>query len=127
MTAEEWKQVEEKLKSFYTFVKLKCDEYVIEITLQRDGPFKNVLMVYINGKIEGEWFEDCEEARRFYQLKTKSLLSANQKKVYKKLPKKMRGELAERAKYHYYTPYWTSFRSLKAHLIKNNTDIQLIG
>lgn len=35
MTTEEWKETEEKLKSFYNVVKLNCDGYEISITLER--------------------------------------------------------------------------------------------
>jgi hypothetical protein len=127
MNNEEWKEVEEKLKSFYNGVRLKCDGYELSIMLERMGQFKNCLMIYINGELKGEWLlKDCEEQRRFFQPVTRSCLTQELKKELKKMPKKIREEREAKAKYTYYKPYWTSFRSLKAHLIKNNNKIELV-
>jgi hypothetical protein len=128
LTAKEWKMVEEKLKSFYNIVKLKCDEYELSIVLERYGQFRNVLMVYINGVSKGTWLmEDCEERRRFFQPQTRSLLRQNGKASLKKLPKKIRAEYEAKSRYTYYLPYWRSFGSLKRHLINNNQVIELIS
>ncbi|WP_041720240.1 hypothetical protein [Alkaliphilus metalliredigens] len=129
MKSEEWKKVEVKLESFYTSVKLDCDGYEVTLKLERMGQFKNVIAVYVNGSIKGKWYlEDCEERRRFFKPTTRSMFSQKDKKeAYKKLSKKLLKEMEERFKYTTYQPYWTSFKSLKSHLIKNNNVIELIA
>lgn len=127
MTTEEWKEVEEKPASFYSTVKLRCDEYNISIVLTRRTQFKNALVVYINGLIKGEWLmKECEESRRFFRKVTKSALSSKIKKAYLKLPKKLQKELGMDATYSYYLADWTSFKALKKQLIKQNINIELI-
>jgi len=126
VTSEEWKKIEENLKSFYSSVKLKCDAYEVTIMLQRISPMKNALVVYVNGHIKGEWLtNDCEERRRFLRPVTKSCLSAKDKKRLKKHGKKFLREMEEKSKYTYYDPYWTSFRALKKHLIDHSDSIEL--
>ncbi len=127
MTTAEWKKVEEELHSLFGSVKLKCDDYMVTIALERYNQFKNVLAVYVNGEIKGSWYtEDCEERRRFFQPNMKSILSPKAKTSLKKLPKKMKADFENRSRYVFYSPYWRSFGSLKTHLIKNNKVIELI-
>lgn len=130
MTTQDWKEVEERLKSFYDAVELAIDQYKVNLVLERISQFKNVIMVYINGKIDWKWSsEDCEERRRFFQPCTKSLVSPKQKKSLSKISKRLRKEvglLDPDVKYTFYRPYWTSFKSLKRHLTKNNDSIELV-
>ncbi len=127
LTAEEWKDVEERLKSFYNIVKLRCDGYEISITLTRISQFKNAIVVYVNGQIKGEWLlKECEERRRFLRPITKSCLSPKDKKRLKKFGKKFVREMEEKSRHTYYDPYWTSFRTLKKQLIEQNKSIELI-
>jgi hypothetical protein len=127
MTPQEWKVVEENLKVLYHPVKLNCDGYEVTLILEQTGQFKNAIMVYIDGVVKGKWItNDCEERRRFFQPVTKSLWSTKQLASMKKLSKKMRRKFEGRSKYTYFRPYWTSFQSLKKHLIKENKEIQLL-
>lgn len=127
MTNNEWKQVEDDLKSPYKFVKLLCDGYELTLCLQRISVYKNVIAFYVNGVFKGEWLaKDCEERKRFFRKGHKSILTAKEKAEFKKLSKKKQAEWRERFFYDTYTPYWTSFRSLKKHLIENNKVIELI-
>ena len=128
ITAAEWKKVEEQLKSFYSIVKLKCDEFELSLRLERYNQFKNVIAIYVNGEIQGKWLsEDCEERRRFFRPVTKSFFSTKERAKIKRLPKKQRLDLENRSKYTYYLAHWTSFTSLKNHLKKNNQSIELIS
>jgi hypothetical protein len=132
VTNEEWKEIEKRLQSFYDIVKLKIDGYEISILLKRTNQFKNELAVYVNGLIKGEWLiKECEESRRFYKKVTKSLMTQKQKKALQKLPKKEQKRLTSMLKldrtYSYYLAGWTSFNSLKKHLIKENKSIELIS
>ena len=95
MIKEEWNLVERKLRETYTPVNLKIDNFKVTLVLERTGVYKNAIIVYVNGKIKGEWFlNDCEERRRFYPRKKKSLLSSKAKqKLFKGLTKKQKAEL----------------------------------
>ena len=128
MTKEEWNLVERKLRETYNPANLKIDNFKVTLVLERTGVYKNAIIVYINGKIKGEWFlNDCEERRRFYPRKKKSLLSSKAKqKLFKGLTKKQKAELEAEYTYYTYGMYWTSFNSLKRHFESNNTSIELI-
>lgn len=129
MTKEEWSQVEEALKSIFSMAQLKVDGYKITLRLERLDTYRNRIMVYINEQFKGKWLiEDCEERRRFFRKREKSLITAKQKKDLNKLPKKFKKEHEEwfNRSYIYYEPYWSSFNSLKKHLIKENESIELI-
>lgn len=130
MTKEEWKRVEETLKGFYHTVYLKVDGYDVAICLERVGVYKNMIMIYIGGQFQGKWLAaDCEERRRFCQRKMHSLLNAKEKASFRKFPKRVQKELAE--KHHNfqcesYSPQWSSFGALKKHLIANNQSVELM-
>lgn len=129
MTKDEWKRVEEALKSFFSPVYLKADGYDVTLILERVDTYRNMIMVYIGGQFKGKWLtEDCEERRRFLQKKVRSLLTAKQKAALKKLSKKRQKEFAEsyHTDYEIYTPQWSSFGALKKHLISNNENIDLV-
>lgn len=128
LSPQDWKGIEERLKFLESPVKLNCDGYEITLVLQRISQFSNAIMVYVNGKFNGKWLmDDCEERRRFCQARKRSLLDSKQKAAIKRWPKKDRLAMVARAKYISYSPHWTSFRSLKNHLIKNNKSIELIN
>lgn len=127
VSAQDWKDIEQSLKELYRSVKLICDGYELTLVLQRIGQFRNAIAVYIDGKINGKWMiEDCEQRRRFYCPKSKSFYSKKDMADFKKISKRIFKEVQAKNKYVYYEPYWTSFRSLKNHLIKNNKSIELV-
>ncbi len=127
VSAQDWKDIEQRLKELYRSVKLVCDGYELTLVLQRIGQFHNAITVYIDGKIDGRWMiEDCEQRRRFYCPKSKSFYSKKDMADIKKISKRMFKEMQAKNKFVYYAPYWTSFRSLKSHLIKNNESIELV-
>lgn len=127
MTKEEWKQAEEDLKFLFKTVKLNCDGYELALSLQRLDTYRNVIVFYVNGVFNGKWLlEDCEERRRFFRKEKRSLLTAKGKAQFKKLSKKKQAEWSDKFFYDVYTPYWTSFKSLKKHLTQNNESIELI-
>lgn len=126
ITAQDWKDIERELKSLYSQVKLVCDGYSITVCLEQISQLKNAIAVYVNGKINLKWlFEDCEERRRFYCQKSRSVYSKKDLAAFKKISKKIFKEMQAK-KIIYYDTHWTSFRSLKAHLIKQNKVIELV-
>lgn len=128
LTTTEWKEIEEALKSIYYFVRLDCDGYILTISLTRVTQFKNVIRVYVNGSVKGEWLQaECEESRRFFKKITRHALSPQKRKQYMKLPKKLQKELNLDRSVSYYTPDWTSFNSLKKQLIAQNESIRLVS
>lgn len=127
VNSEDWKDIEEKLKGIYCPVKLICDGYELTLVLERYNQYRNVISIYVNGVRKGEWhFNDCEERRRFFCPRTKSIYSPKQMAQFKKISKKIWKEMEAKNKYIYYQAYWTSFRALKTHLIKNNQVIELV-
>lgn len=126
MTNEDWAYVEESLKIPFKFVTLECDGYKLDLCLQRINTYKMAICFYVNGYLKCEWFNDCEERRRFFKRAEKSILTPEGKKKFKKMSKKKQAELHDSYFYETYAPYWTSFKSLKKHLIENNESIELI-
>jgi len=124
MTKEEWKKVEEDLKILYNRVNLDCDGYLITLVLARHGIYKNLIDVFINGKISYLWTQnDCEERKRFFYECKKFLYSKKDRKRLTKL--KFRSDSINK-KFSIYYPFWNTFSSLKRHLIKNNKEIKLV-
>jgi len=129
MTKEEWAQVEERLKHQFSPVTLICDDYRLTLHLTRIKAMSLGITFYVNGWMRGEWFgEDCEERRRFFRPEVKCVWSVKQRQILKKISKKFLKErgLDLRKTFISYNFYWTSFRALKAHLIKHNNSIQLV-
>lgn len=125
MTKEEWESIERKLRYPGATVFLQIDGYLIGLQVQT-YKMKMVIAVYADGHIKIEWAaNDCEIRRRFYMCSKHSLLSASERKKLMKEKKAVREEIEKQCTYFSYSPYWTSFRSLKNHLIKNNDSIEL--
>lgn len=129
MTNEEWKAVEEELSHCpFGRAVLLADGYELTITFCRDGKsgLKFCYVVYVNGQIKGEWvINDCEERRRFYCAKKRTLLSAKDKARLKKEKKSVQKAVTSEMSYVAYLPYWNSVRALKKHLEANNQNISI--
>lgn len=131
MTATDWEKVENKLSYPFGGVKLRIDGHDISIMVEKASPksLKYVLAVYVDGYIKEEWFtSDCDIRRKFYCKRTKSLLTKDYRKspVFKRMKKKEQEEWIKKHVYVYYSPYFSSFKMLKAHFTKNNDSIDLI-
>lgn len=127
MTSDDWKKVEEKLSYPLSNVKLKIDGYNVTIGHALEKPLKYCLVVYIDYVFKVEWaLNDCDIRRRFCRRRTKSLLTAKEKKALKREKKAFREEIEKKMTCEWYEPYWNSFRSLKSHLIKNNQSIEIV-
>ena len=127
MTAEEWKICEKHLSGYYGIVHLKVDEYNLTLSVVPIKNLRQEIMIYINGEFKTEWIiNDCEIRRRFCNKHKKCFYSQAEMKKIKRMRKELREKALENAYYYWYEPYWQSFRSLKSHLIKNNTSIELV-
>ena len=130
MTESEWRSVEEKLSYPYGRAAFRIDGYNIDVIVIKEMPnsLKYVLAVYVDGKIRSEWsLNDCDIRRKFYCRRSKSLLTASDKNSpwFRKLKKSERNEVIKHYQYNWYSPYFSSMRSLKAHFLKNNNSIEL--
>ncbi len=128
MTNEEWELVKENVeKGIGGTAYLLIDGYEITLNMQPISRYKNAIAVYVNGQINGDWLLHNDElgkeiCQRFFQPHTKA--PSVRKGV--KLSQKQKAELKAKFGYTYYDPWWTSFRKLKAHLVRNNKNIQLL-
>lgn len=126
MTNEEWKLIENKLQYHAEVVRLIIDGYKISITQVPVKPMRYELGILVDGKFQMKnCLEDCDIRRRFCQPHKKSLLSAKGKAALKRKSKAFQEEVAKKLEYYWYSPTWSSFRSMKSHLIKNNISIEL--
>lgn len=134
MTADEWKRAEQMLLPPFGHAKFLIDGYNVTVETRRTSIHKYTysLMVFVNGVFKGEWLtEDCEIRRRFYFEGKKNMFTGKEKQNFiKKYGKREYNrfvkENPDRIRMTYYTPCFGSFRTLKAHFIKNNTSITLV-
>lgn len=127
MTKEEWKVTEQRVTNPCKACKLLVDGYRITVILLPESPYKNVLAVYVNGEIRGEWLvKQSEECTRFWYHTTKSMIkpSCKGKKRWELLT--ALGKTEEELLLHRYSPYYPSFAAFKRQLIARNKDIQLL-
>lgn len=134
MQQQDWDDLKEQMNCPFGRMKLKCDQF--EVTLSQEVNSKSrkwVTTVYVDGVIKGAW---CfagdngeplhEEARRFMRKVSKSVFNAREVEGYRKaLGKKRAAEIAAR-RHVYFRADWTSFNSLKRHLLANNQAIERI-
>lgn len=124
MTKEEWAEVEKKLQSPWGSVDLMCDGYKLTLQVQRDK-MRLIIMIFVDGEFKGIWFNECEERRRFFQPCKRKIYKAKTFKGFSKRTLKSM-QIDPNETITHYRPFWTAFRPLKAHLIKNNTSIELV-
>lgn len=131
MTKDDWKKVEETLKSFYGRVKLKCDGYEVSLYLKQISQFRNGIIFYVNGEFLGRWLvEDCEERRRFFPCKKKTIIKDKDIKAIGsndfRMTKKRIQEYKDKYSYNEYFTAWTNFKAMKKHFEMNNKSIELL-
>lgn len=70
--------------------------------------------------------EDCEIRRKFYRSSVRKCMNKNDLKKIGITEKRYEKVMGVKNEFISYSPYWGSFARLKAHLIKNNSRIELI-
>ncbi len=93
ITKEQWQQLEQELAGGWVNVALKYKGYELSITRERMNEATTVLVVYIDGMIEGRWIcpEDALPADapsvipEVYQVKSKAFHSAKDIREIEKL------------------------------------------
>ena len=124
MTAEEWKKIESDLLTLDHPVKLHIDGYEVWLVPTREN-MKMYIALFVDGGFKWEWIhEDCDIRRRFL-CQSKHCLVKQKDLDRVTRSKKKQQEIKANNTYRSYSPYWTSFKRLKSHLIKNNTSIEL--
>lgn len=125
MTKKEWDVFEEKLSDPYGgIVRLLVDGYEVSVIVVQEKPLHFSLALYVDGKIKSAWsLNDCDIRRRFYRKCSKKLYSAAEIREFQKELGKRKADKLAAGRFEYYTPYWNTAKSLKAHLIKNNQSI----
>lgn len=129
MTKEEWAQVEEQLKHQFDPVTLICDGYRLTLRLSRIKAMSLGITVFVNDELCGRWMiDDCEERKRFFRSQAMSVYSAKSKRTFRGISAKTLKSMGIDLKKTFtgYSFYWTSFRALRAHLIKHNESIQFV-
>jgi hypothetical protein len=133
-TEEQWNEMEQQLRSPFGRVELKVDGFDISLQVKTDR-MKLVIAIYVNGWFKGEWLNgDCEEGRRFMAERSTSAYSEKSRKLWIKLDRLTKKQVAKQKcessgyykKIISYYPWFTSFRSLKSKLIKNNENIEVV-
>lgn len=134
MQQQDWDDLKAQMASPYGYMRLKCDQFEVSLGQEVDSKSRKwVTSVYVDGVFKGAWcFADDngeplhEEARRFMRKVSRSVFTAKEIEDYRKaLGKKRAAEIAAR-RYVHFRADWTSFNSLKRHLLANNTRIERI-
>lgn len=124
MTTEEWKKVESDLLMLDCSVKLHIDGYEVWLVPAREN-MRIYITLFVDGGFKWEWIhEDCDIRKRFMCPSKHCLVKQKDLDRVTKSKKKQQ-EIKANNTYISYSPYWTSFKRLKSHLIKNNTSIEL--
>lgn len=135
ITKEQWKVIEAALTAPYRIMKFRCDGYQIAAQVLALKSMKLVIAVFVNGDIDGSW-PDSEDERctKFWQKKSKYMLSAVQRKKAllaskdKRLSKENRNFFRENAekKFEYWQPYFETPGAFCRNIRKTCKEIELI-
>lgn len=133
ITKEDWARIKEMMNYPHGSTSLLIDGFKVELC-QTLNKKRVVTAVYVDGWIKGEWgLADKdgklpEQARRFWQLKTKKLVPEKEmKKMLRGSSKKYKEEMASRNQYQVVSTCWSCFGPLKRHFEANNKDIRVIS
>lgn len=135
MTKEQWAMIEAELSKFYGSVHLRCDGYEVKAGVENVAPFKQGIVVYVNGWIKGEWMTgEAEEAKKFHRPVCRYLCSAKQRDEAKKKAKircmdPVVREIWERrasASVTSWAPWWNNAKTFCRHIRKTCSDIEIV-
>jgi hypothetical protein len=127
MTKELFEKIERMLFT-YRLIKLNCDGNVVVFRLLRIDT-KLLIAVMINGRCDFDLAEiDCEVRDKFYRPRKLYRWPMKYRAYLKKFSKKKLakdGINPNEHKYRY-SPVWRSFNSLKRHLVKKCSTIEIL-
>lgn len=133
-TAAQWAQIGQKLRAQYNPVWLDCDGYIVRLVLDRVGNMKLGIAVHVDGWFRGEWLipeNETEEGRRFFQTRRRYLWNAGQRARIRKANRRLRRlgmapGFDPDSSVEWRLPHWSSFNSLRRHLVAHNEVIRLL-
>ena len=132
-TKEQWRQIEDRLRSEYCPVYLDCDGYIVRLSLVRVSSMKLGIEVYVDGWFKGRWLmpskdgKEAEEARRFFPLRTVHLFTPKERRrIEKGLGKGGARKFGAYKTFQQRRPYWTNTTQLRRHLARHNDRIEWI-
>lgn len=134
MQQQDWGELKEQMASPYGVMKLKCDQFEVSLVQQADSKSRKwQTTIYVDGFIKGQWClsdesgnPKHEEARRFLRKTSKAIFSAKQIEGYRKVFGKREATKMAAKRHVWFRADWSSFNSLKKHLLANNTSIERI-
>lgn len=135
MTNEDWAEVEKRLKAVGWRVHLVCDGYLVTLVRGRVSEMRDAILPLLNGEPEFEWVgKDCGERERFARRREYYVYTKKSRENWRRLTPALQKSVAKEKGPNFdihevrvaYSPFWSSFKKLKAHLVKNNKEIRLI-
>ncbi len=133
MTKEEWKYVEDQMHPFGRNVKLKCDDIEIALNVRASAKLSYSICVYVKqdyGKfvLKGNELEEIQKkvwnAKKSYLYKAKTRQEVKASRKLSKMYKEHKMDIDK--SFYVYSPFFSSFKTLKNTLIKNNKSIELM-
>jgi hypothetical protein len=132
MTAEQWKQAEEKY-GLYTPIKIMIDGYEVSLHMAlQTSKSKIVHSVYVNGWSKGIWWDEKDghpESQFMYHKKStiNRCKKTKAKELLKLFGKKKYEEIFAPKTISVLTPFYPSFAAFKRQMIALNKEITLVN
>ncbi|MCP1616594.1 hypothetical protein FBY21_1201 [Pseudomonas sp. SLBN-26] len=134
MEQKDWDDLEAQMASPWGHMKLRCDQYEVSLAQEADTKSRKwATTVYVDGVLNGAWCiasrsgeAQHDEARRFMRRTSSAMFSAKEIERYRKVFGKREADKMAAKRFVYFRADWTSFNSLKKHLLANNTSIERI-
>ncbi|HAS88257.1 MAG TPA: hypothetical protein DCS48_02985 [Desulfovibrio sp.] len=121
LTKEDCKRIEQALDaSDFAMVNLKIDGREITLRWALKTRFERMVAILVDGEMESEWAEGGFPECKYWRVATGFAYSAKDRKTMKRMSiasLKKRG-LNPEERVTYYSPYFTSYKTLIAHLIR---------
>lgn len=129
MTPADWKRFEAGLAFPGDRVELRCDGDQVVGVVERVKALTYGIVVYVNGQWRGEWFNASKSfpEQRFMNLRSQSLHTAAELKLYSKLysAKQVRDLKAKRLTW--YSPEFASATAWRRRLVSQCKVIELVS
>lgn len=133
MQQQDWDDLKAQMACPWGHMKLKCDQFEVTLAQETDSKSRKwMTSIYVGGVLDGKWCQAengeplHEEARRFFRKVERRVYSAKRVEEYRKLFGKREANKLTAERYVYFLPHWSSFNSLKRHLLANNQAIERI-
>lgn len=135
VTKEQWQAIEDQLMGSFGQIKLKCDGFEVNASIQRVSALQLGICIYVNGWVKGEWYKgEADEARKFLRRTDHYVWKAKDRAEAEKWLKKRGLDAKTREFWHgvatdkssVWCPWWTNAKAFCRHLRKTCTEIEVI-